>query len=263
MENKKNSVFKKLLFVLAVLAGIAGVAVGIMAALVSTAITIGMLIPVALGLLLGTWGLARLWRPGSVIGHKGLRRAVIICVCLGLIAVVFFEALMFSALAAPPPDDEPDVVLVLGCGIFADGRLTYSLKSRLDKAYDALEAYPDALCIVSGGQGDNEPIPEAQAMRNYLALRGVDKERIFMESESRNTAENMQFSKEIMEEHGVKTAAVITSDYHVYRALKTAKSYDIEAFGIGSDTNWRVRVAMHIREYLAIVKQAVFGGGAE
>lgn len=263
MNQHNNSVIKKVLFVLAVLVGIAGVAVAILAALVSTAISIGMVIPAVLGLLLGTWGLRRLWKPEPVIKHKGLRRAIMVCVCLGICAAVFFEALMLSALVAPSPDDDPDVVLVLGCGIFADGRLTYALQSRLNKAYDALEAYPDALCIVSGGQGDNEPLPEAQAMRNYLVQRGVDKDRIFMEDESRNTAENMEFSKEIMDMQGLTTAAVVTSDYHVYRALRTAQRFGIEAFGIGARPNWRVVIVSHIREYLAIVKEAVFGNAME
>lgn len=248
---------KKLIFMLAVLIGLAGIASGIVAALCSTTITIGMILPVAAGLALTFWALRRMRHPGPVIRHKGIRRVLFACVCAAVLAVIVLEALMLSALLVPRPEDAPDCVLVLGCGIFPDGRLTLSLQSRLDTAYDALLVYPDALCIVSGGQGDNEPIPEAQAMRDYLLARGVEEQRILMEPHSRNTAQNMRYSADIMHRHGLITAVVVTNDYHIYRALVTAERCGVEAFGIGAPTNWRIWLAVRIREYAAIVKEAV------
>lgn len=256
MEQKPGGAFQKSFFVLAVLLGLALVALGVIAALCSTVISVGMWLPALGGLALTAWGLLRLRRPGPAIGHKGLRRAVVACVCAGLLAVALLEALMLSALLAPAPGAQPGVVLVLGCGLFPDGRLTLSLQSRLDAAYDALERYPDALCIVSGGQGDNEPLPEAQAMRDYLVSRGIDGQRVVMERESRNTAENMRFSAAIMERLGASGAAVVTNDFHVYRALHTARRYGIEGFGVASPTHWRVWLASRVREYIGILKEA-------
>lgn len=257
MKNKVKYIIFKILFVVSVLIGIAGIGFGIIAVLCSTAITIGMIIPILGGLMLIIWGLLRLFRAGPAIKHKQLRRAVIICVCGALLAAVVFEILILSALFNTKPDTDPDFILVLGCGIFSDGRLTYSLKSRLDSAYDMLESYPKAKCIVSGGQGKNEPFSEAQAMYEYLVSRGIKKDRIIMEAQSRNTAENMKYSAEIINKNGGGTAAVVTNDYHVYRALVTAQRYDINAYGIGAPTNWRILVACHIREYIGIIKEAV------
>lgn len=258
ISKDKNVILKNLVFVLAVLIGIAGIATGIIAALCSTAITFGMIIPILVGILLIIWGLIRLSRSGPAIKHKVLRRAVVICVCVAIIAVVFFEALMLYALLVPKPDTTPDFVVVLGCGIFPDGRLTYSLKSRLDSAYDELITYPKAICIVSGGQGGNEPVAEAQAMHDYLVLRGINKERIIMEAQSRNTAENMKYSAEIINKNGGGTSAVVTNDYHVYRSMLTAKRFGIDAYGIGAPTNWRILIACHIREYVGIIKETLF-----
>jgi len=249
---------KKLIFVCAVLLGAAGIALSLLAALSSTAITIGMVLPTVFGLALIAWGWVRLARPEPAIKNRTLRGIVIVCVCAVFAATAFFEALMLSALMRPLPDEQPDAVLVLGCGIFPDGQLTYSLRSRLDTAYDALEKYEEAFCIVSGGQGANEPVAEAQTMRDYLVSRGVNPARIVMEPDSRNTAENMRNSAVIMAQHGAITAAVVTSDYHVYRALVTAERYGIEAFGIGAKTNWRIWLAVRIREYVGIIKEALF-----
>ena len=257
VKNKFKSRIFRLLFAAAVLAGLLGIGLGIIAMLCSTAISVGMIIPVLGGILLVIWGFIRLIRPGPALKYKALRRAVIICVCAVLLAAVFFEALILSALTAPKPDVDPDFVLVLGCGIFPDGTLTYSLKSRLDSAYNELLSYPGAICIVSGGRGGSEPVPEARAMYQYLVSCGINEDRIIMEPRSRNTAENMKYSAAIINDNGGGTAAVVTSDYHVYRALVTAKRYGVDAYGIGAPTNWRILAACHIREYVGIIKEAL------
>ena len=122
-----------------------------------------------------------------------------------------------------PPEDA-GFVIVLGCGIFPDGQLTLSLKNRLDAAYDYLKEHEGSLCIVSGGQGANEPVPEAQAMSAYLRSRGIHPDRILMEDRSDSTLRNLMYSREIMARYPMQpqTAAIVTSDFHVFRALMLA-----------------------------------------
>lgn len=254
----KNGKLKKTVFVLSIVAGGAILALGVIAALCSTAITLGMAVLSAAGILLILWGIVRLKRFGPAIKQKALRRFVAVSACVGLAVLLFLEALILSAMVAPNQNLEPKFVLVLGCGIFPDGRLTNSLKSRLDCAYDLLNKHPYALCIVSGGKGENEPFAEAQAMGGYLAGRGIDKKRIITEPNSRNTAQNMQYSSSIIESCGGGATAVVTNDYHVYRALVTAKRYGIDAFGVGAPTDFRVLIPSHIRECIGLIKEAVF-----
>ena len=85
---------------------------------------------------------------------------------------------------------ETNYVVVLGCGVFPDGRLTLSLMKRLNSAYDYLIAHPDTICIVSGGQGPNEPTTEAYSMAQYLLEKGIPEERIIQEDKSTSTNEN-------------------------------------------------------------------------
>ena len=103
---KNKSVVLKLLFVLLILIGLVAIAWSILAVLCSTAITFGMVLPVIGGFALIAFAVLRLSRPGPVIKNKVLRRFVVACVCLGLAAVLFFEALMLSALAVPKSDEE-------------------------------------------------------------------------------------------------------------------------------------------------------------
>jgi uncharacterized SAM-binding protein YcdF (DUF218 family) len=53
--------------------------------------------------------------------------------------------------------------------------------------------------IVSGGQGSDEGIPEAEAMAAYLTERGFPAARLACEDRSRTTEENLAFSKAIMD----------------------------------------------------------------
>ena len=53
--------------------------------------------------------------------------------------------------------------------------------------------------IVSGGQGSDEAISEAEAMRRYLVEQGIRNEEIIMEDKSTNTEENLVFSMKKMD----------------------------------------------------------------
>lgn len=265
MGNEKktgNSILVKIICWLLIAAGLALGGLSLISVLVSTAITIGMVMPALLGLLMIIYAIARLKKNGRVIQRKWLRVAITVCLIAGLLFAAFLETLMSVAAYKPPPEEDTGFVVVLGCGVFPDGTLTLSLKNRLDAAYDYLTVHEDSLCIVSGGQGDNEPVSEAEAMSQYLRSRGIEASRIIKEDKSTSTLLNLTYSKEIMAAHSERpqTAAIVTSDYHVFRALMLARDMDIDAFGIPAATNWKIVVACHVREYAAIVKTVLFGG---
>ena len=257
-----NSILIKIICWLLIAAGLVLIGLSVISVLVSTAITVGMVMPAGLGLLMIVYGVARLRKNGRVIQRKWLRVAITVCLIIGLLAAAFLETLMCVAAYKPPPEEDIGFVIVLGCGVFPDGTLTLSLKNRLDAAYDYLTVHEDSMCIVSGGQGDNEPVSEAEAMSQYLCSRGIDASRIIKEDRSTSTLLNLTYSKQIMAAYPERpqTAAIVTSDYHVYRALLLARDMGIDAFGIPAATNWKIVVACHVREYAAIVKTVLFGG---
>lgn len=266
MDNNKrnagNSVPIKIICVLLIAGGLLLIGLSLISALVSTAITFGMVMPALLGLLMILYAAVRLKKKGMVFRQRWFRRVIAVCLVAGLAAVAVLETLMNIAAYKEQPEKDVGFVIVLGCGVFPDGQLTLSLKNRLDTAYDYLVDHEDSLCIVSGGKGDYEPKPEAQAMRSYLLSRGIEDSRILVEDKSDSTLLNLTYSKEIMSQHSEqpKTVAVVTSDYHVFRAMLLAKELGLDAFGMPSGTNWRIVVACHVREYAAIMKTVIFGG---
>jgi len=231
----------------------------LIAVMSSTGITAGMVVPTAAGAVLIFWSVYHLKYDKPLLRPKWLRIAVIIIVCLGIALILVLETLMLSA-AYSKPEEDADLVIVLGCGIFPDGNLTLSLKNRLDAAYDFLNENPAANCIVSGGQGEKEPVPEAVAMQRYLISRGIDESRVFVEAQSTSTEENLMYSLKIIEKHCLsKRIAIVTSDYHIFRASILADRLGLDvADGISSPTPWRIWLSCQIRECMAIVKTIVF-----
>ncbi len=158
-------------------------------------------------------------------------------------------------------DYSEDAVIVLGAGIRGD-RPTRVLARRLDKAVEYHCKNPDALIVVSGGQGLQEDVPEAEVMEMYLISKGVNPKVILKENKSASTFENFTFSKEILAavfESGYD-AVFITNEFHILRAKCIAeKTGYSDITHLHSDTEWYSVLPCVLRECFAIAKFAFFG----
>lgn len=111
-----------------------------------------------------------------------------------------------------------DCVIVLGCKVQGDqpGRM---LTKRLERALELLTENPQAVCVLSGGKGVDELIPEGEAMKNWLTEKGISEERLIAENRSTSTEENLRFSAELLNERGFAgSITIVTNDFHQYRA---------------------------------------------
>ena len=157
-------------------------------------------------------------------------------------------------------DYTENTVIVLGCGIRGE-RVSVGLAKRLNKAAEYHKNNPDAVIIVSGGQGPQEDITEALAMKRYLVDKGIDESKIIMEEKSTSTITNFRYSREIMEREGLSLSSVVfvTNAYHVYRAAAYAKDEGfLEVNHLGTDIIWYTIPMNYMREMLAVMKMWVF-----
>ena len=154
-----------------------------------------------------------------------------------------------------------DAVIVLGAGIRGDTP-SVILHGRLDTALDYHKKNPDAIIVVSGGQGPQEDITEARAMQKYLVDNGVPKEQIILEEQATSSYENLLFSKALLDLRydGEYSVAFITNEYHIYRAEMTAKQAGFDnSTHIHSDTPLFNIIPNILRECLAVAKAWTFG----
>ena len=182
--------------------------------------------------------------------------AFIYCQCMLTGAVICgFKA------ARHVPAADKDYIIILGCWFRKDGTLPPLLKGRADRALEFSrmqleESGKEAVFIPSGGQGRDEPKPEAEAIRQYLLSRGIEDRRILPEDKSGNTLENMTFSGRIIRESGTDGKTVFaTSSYHVFRSGLWARQSGLAAEGIGSRTKWWFWPNAFIRETAGLLQK--------
>ena len=152
-----------------------------------------------------------------------------------------------------PPIGDSDVIIVLGAQVKEDGTPSVALERRLTAALESYES-DRQLIIVCGAQGANEPRAEGDVMRDWLMEKGVSPEDVVAETASFNTRENLTYAKAIMEHRGLEEALVVTSDYHVARALELCRQVGITATGKGSPSKPEYFIKNHFREGLSWIK---------
>ena len=159
------------------------------------------------------------------------------------------------------PTFDQDFIIILGSKIKKDGSLTPLLQARVDKAIDfgnkQYEATKKKIVYVpSGGQGRDEYIAEAEAIKKYLMSKGIKENQIMIEDKSKNTIENMKFSKNKIDEV-TKDAKISfsTTNYHVFRSGVIANEQGLDCEGMGSKTKWYFYTNALIREFIANLVQ--------
>ena len=180
---------------------------------------------------------------------------MIIWILLVLILLGFLAGLgvlVYAEKHPSPVRDDSAAIVVLGAQVYADGQLSPQLELRMEAALAEYERLP-RLIITCGGQGKNEPAPEGDLMRKWLLDKGVPENMVFSESTSTNTMQNLKNARRFLPE-GENRITVITSDYHLPRALQLARDAGFDPDGIGSPCKPEYWLKNHVREGLAWVK---------
>ena len=193
---------------------------------------------------------------------KILRRIFTVCLCIGLVIVGITEAIIIKA-SFGDKEETCEYVVVLGCHVRPTGP-SLTLLDRINATYDYLTEHPDVIAVVSGGQGFDEPMTEAQCIYDWLIDMGIDPERVWMEEKATSTWENLQFSLDLIEEKtGVRPTklGIISSEYHLYRAGLLADACGIESVGIPATTTViSQRINHYMREVAGVWHYILLGG---
>ena len=178
-------------------------------------------------------------------------------VCIGLIVLGIVEGLILSQFCAKPTEPA-QYCIILGAQWKKSGP-SRVLKYRLDKSIAYLETNPEVKAIVSGGQGYNEPIAEADGMCAYLEGAGISKDRIIVENRSSNTYENLIFSEQFINKKEDQVV-IVTNNFHMFRAIKIAQKQGYEKVqGLAAKSVIGFLPNNLLREFVGVMKDWVFG----
>lgn len=172
-----------------------------------------------------------------------------------LIYILIATLCMLRPLFFPPPKN--GTLLVLGCKVY-NTRPSLMLSERIEAAAVFLKQNPQIFCVVSGGKGDDEAISEAQCMAETLCDLGISPQRIFLESRSTNTRENIAFSLALIQKENLSSELILVSnEFHLYRAIKIAKKQGAHAVGLPAKTAWWLFPTYYVRELLCIAYEKI------
>lgn len=173
----------------------------------------------------------------------GIPIVLFLCFLAGMAVLVYAET------HPKPVSDRSAALVVLGAQVYPDGTLSPQLALRMEAVLQEYERKPRRI-ITCGARGENEPVPEGDVMRKWLLDRGVPEEHVFSECESRNTMQNLINARRFLPE-GENRITVVTSDYHLPRALQMAGDAGYDADGIGSPCKPEYWLKNHLRETLS------------
>lgn len=190
-------------------------------------------------------------------------------ICCGLFAffvagiLVLAAATTFCMLQACKQEQhESSVLLVLGCKV-NEKQPSKMLEERLEVTYHYLQTHPESVAILSGGRGKDEGMSEAKCMHRYLVEHGIAQTRLYREENAASTQENFLFSRdmavELMKNKKETKLAVVTNEFHQYRAGKIAKKLQLETVPISAETRKDLLPTFYIREMYGILYQWLKG----
>lgn len=187
--------------------------------------------------------------PGAV---HCLLLAVLIAVLAALIGYLGVVGMLIYRVSTAPAPENYDAIIVLGAQVKPSGELSLQLTWRLDAAWEAWQQH-NCPVVVCGAQGADEPMPEAHAMRAYLKGLGVPEAQILVDDQSFNTKQNIRNAARLLD-GSAERVLIVTSDYHLPRAMALAEDEGLQATGIGAETLPDYWVKNYGREALAWMK---------
>lgn len=148
-----------------------------------------------------------------------------------------------------------DAIIVLGAGVKNDGTPSDILADRLETSIEVYNEGAAGALILSGDHG-REEYNEVGAMKDYVLKNNIDESIVFMDHAGFSTYDTMYRAKEIFK---VKSAVIVTNEYHLPRALYIARKLGIEAYGVKSDKRgYQLMDSYKKREVLAKLKDFAY-----
>lgn len=189
-----------------------------------------------------------------------IKTGFIFLILLSIISFLIIEA--FIIINSHGNDtDKVDYVVVLGAGLYGETP-SPTLHYRLNTALEYIRQYPDVKVVVSGGQGPDELITEAEAMKRFLLKHGVREEQIIKEDKSTNTMENLAFTRKVINDPKEKLKIlIVTSEFHMFRSKMLARRSGFIPYGKCAPSpayHKSLKLYYFLREYFAVIKSLIF-----
>ena len=170
---------------------------------------------------------------------------------VGFCLIILIQSLIFAS-QKNDMDTYENYVLVLGAKA-NNGNLSKTLINRLDTTIEYLNKHKTAKAVLCGGKENNNEFSQAEYMQKYLIEKGIDKDRLILETKSKNTFENIKFALEKLDKKPSEIM-VISSSYHLFSAKLILYRFGVLAKTVPAKTPTGAFVSSYFRETFAVIK---------
>ncbi len=142
---------------------------------------------------------------------------------IALVVAAGFVIFLFGKITVTGMINTPGTAnnaIVLGLAL-QNGQPVPDLIDRVDTAAEYSRQYPDSKLILTGGNPDANGMTEAAVMKELLIERGVAPEKMVLEDQAQTTIDNFRNTAQMIDPG--RPVVLISSDYHMDRAVKTAE----------------------------------------
>lgn len=148
-----------------------------------------------------------------------------------------------------------DAVIVLGCAVWGDGP-SPMLADRLRTAVSVYKTGCADFVLVSGDSENAEDYDETGVMKAFLISEGVPEADIKCDSLGLSTYETAMRSSYL---YDIKTAVVVTTEFHVARSVYDCRAFGIESVGVEAiNSGYVIQPYNYCREFVARGKDFVY-----
>ena len=209
------------------------------------------------------------WRTAIRIARRVARKlmlpvgCILICTCfifslvVGLINVTVCSSAQSRIVDADTLSEmglEFDLIVVLGCRVYEDGRLSHMLQDRVTVA---ASLYQRGVCdrMLMSGDHEDDSYNEVDPMRNEAVAQGVPTETVSVDGLGLSTYDSLS---RVAEQYPNARVVIVTQEYHLYRALYIAEKLGLDAYGVSADLrSYAGQWKRDAREVLARCKDLV------
>lgn len=186
------------------------------------------------------------------------RKKYMVILLFLLLLFIFLEGLVVFHQNSYTPH-KSDAAIILGYSLKDGKEPSQILEQRLQQGLSLYKTGCFNYFIVSGGQGPQDTLPVAEAMKNWLLDHNVAEDRILTEIQSKNTYENMEYSLKIAKKHQLESMIIITSDFHMYRSMEMADDFFNQISGSASHTSFTLEtLLLYLKEPFSLLKYYLF-----
>lgn len=144
-----------------------------------------------------------------------------------------------------------DYIVVLGCRVYDDGRLSHMLEDRVTVG---VALYEKGVCnrILMSGDHEDDSYNEVDPMKDAAIAWGTPSEAVLTDPYGLSTYDSLA---RVLGEYGGRRVVIVTQEYHLYRALYIAEKMGLDAYGVSADLrSYAGQFKRDVREVLARCK---------